>query len=86
VAEGLLRDLGEAPGAIKGEASFLIAELALTLSRVDWSSTARIVGLDAVREHARKVTDDIRDLAKTSLPADRALRAYVNQALAESRL
>jgi hypothetical protein len=86
VAEGLLRDIGETRGAIKGEASFLIAELALTLARVDWDSTARILGIETVQRHARKAIDDVRELAEQRLPADRRLKAYVKQALAESKL
>ena len=86
VAEGLLRDVGETRGAIKGEASFLIAELALTLARVDWDSTARILGIDLVRAHARKATDDVRRLAEEKLPTDRRLKTYVQQALTESKL
>jgi hypothetical protein len=85
VAEGLVRDLHEARGAIKGEASFLLAELALTLARVDWSSTARILGIDVVRQHAHRAIEDVRELAESRLPADRRLKAYVMEALAEAK-
>jgi hypothetical protein len=86
VAEGLVRDIDGASGAIKGEASFFIAELSLTLARVDWDSTARILGIDIVRPHARRALDDVRELAKRRLPADRRLAAYVKRALAEAKL
>jgi len=86
VAEGLLRDIEEARSAIKGESSFLIAELALTLARVDWNSTARTLGAATVRPHARKALEDVRNLAHKRLPRDRRLAAYVKDALAEARL
>jgi hypothetical protein len=86
VAEGLLRDVDATGGAIKGEASFLIAELALTLFRVNWESTGRIVGVEVVRRHARKAIEDVRELAENKLPGDRRLKAYVQQALAQAKL
>src|SRR4051794_26515406 len=38
---------------VPGEAGFVLAELALTLSRVDWGSTASIVGIDIVEAKTR---------------------------------
>jgi hypothetical protein len=86
VAEGLLRDIEEARSAIKGESSFLIAELALTLARVNWSSTARILGAAAVRPHARRALEDVCKLARERLPTDRRLAEYVKAALTEAQL
>lgn len=86
VAEGLIRDLQKSTRAIEGEASFLLAELALTLARVDWTSTARILPISLVRCRAREVLTDVRDLAEGHMPADPRLRGYVSRALAEARL
>src|SRR5207253_1369954 len=77
IAEGLLRDLGDSSGALPGEASFLIAELALTLGRVNWSSTAKILGKATVLPCAGKVLADVRELARQELPRDRRLASYV---------
>jgi hypothetical protein len=85
VAEGLLRDLKDAPGALPGEASFLIAELALTLSRVNWASTARILGKATVLPHVAKLLAEVCDLARQELPADARLAKYVKSALAEAK-
>jgi hypothetical protein len=69
-----------------GEASFLLAELALTLARVDWTSTARIIPTDLVMEEARGVLGDIKALGRSRMPKDRSLARYVRQALAEAQL
>ena len=86
VAEGLLRDVDESRGAIRGEASFLIAELALTLARVDWRLTGRTLGIRTVRRHARAALRDVCQLAEQRPPKDRQLAAYVAQALREAEL
>jgi hypothetical protein len=86
IAEGLIRDLGSAPGTLPGEASFLIAELALTLGRVNWSSTAKILGDGIVRPHAEKTLANVRELARRHVPVDRRLAAYVKSALSEASL
>ena len=72
--------------AIRGETSFLLAELALTLARVDWTSTARIVPLEIVQEEARSVLAEVKKLARKTKTEDRALNTYVRRALAEARL
>lgn len=72
--------------AIRGEAGFLLAELALTLARVDWTSTARILPLEVVREEARSVLAEVKKLARKAKVEDPALRSYVRKALAEARL
>jgi hypothetical protein len=72
--------------AIRGEAGFLLAELALTLARVDWTSTARIVPLLVVQEEARSVLAEVKTLARKAKVEDPALRRYVRKALIEASL
>ena len=82
----LVDELEESDRAIRGEAGFLLAELSLTLARVDWTSTARILPLDIVQEEARSVLAEVKKLAKKAKVEDPALRSYVRRALAEARL
>ena len=86
IAEGLIRDLHDSTRAVEGEASFLLAELALTLARVDWASTARILPPHLVLSHARDVLAEVRDLAMRQAPDDPQLAAYVRRALEEASL
>jgi hypothetical protein len=86
LAERLVDELEESDRAIRGEAGFLLAELSLTLARVDWTSTARILPLDIVQEEARSVLAEVKKLAKKAKVEDPALRSYVRRALAEARL
>jgi hypothetical protein len=79
--EGDVSDKG-----MPGEASFLIAELALTIARVDWSSTARILPLDVVLDEAREVLAEVKALGRKRMPEDPVLARYVRRALTEARL
>jgi hypothetical protein len=69
-----------------GEASFLIAELALTIARVDWASTARILPLEVVLDEARGVLAEVKALGRKRMPEDPLLARYVRRALTEARL
>jgi hypothetical protein len=74
-------------GAIPGETSFLLAELALTLARVDWQRTGRLLpgGTRTARRHARHALGALRAL-HVEVPEDPGLAAYVERAFAEARL
>jgi hypothetical protein len=77
IADGLIREAEEGV-MVKGEPAFLLAELGLTLSRVDWEITGRIVGTDPVRARVRSV---LRDLRRRRLHvADVHLQRYVDRA------
>ncbi len=82
----MVEELESSGKAIRGEASFLIAELALTLARVDWTSTARILPFDVVQQEARSVLGEVKKLARKTKLEDPALARYVRKALAEARL
>lgn len=86
LAKRMVDELEASDRAIRGETSFLLAELALTLARVDWTSTARIVPFAIVREEARSVLAEVRKLARRTKAENRALDSYVRQALEEARL
>jgi hypothetical protein len=86
LAERMADELEGSDRAIRGEAGFLLAELALTLARVDWTSTARIVPLLVVQEEARSVLAEVKTLARKAKVEDPALRRYVRKALIEASL
>lgn len=79
IAKALLKE--EERGLIQGERSFLLAEIALTLSRVDWESTAKLLPLDEVLAQVSKV---LRELKALHDPAtvDPLLEAYIERAFA----
>lgn len=86
LAERMADELEDSDRAIRGEAGFLLAELALTLARVDWTSTARILPLEVVQKEARSVLEEVKKLARRAKVEDPSLRSYVQEALAEARL
>lgn len=79
LARALLEDAGK-PTALQGEAAFRLAELARTLSSIDWKPL--IEGLD--RREARALIDrTLQELRATPVPEfeDPRLTAYVREAL-----
>jgi hypothetical protein len=86
LAKRMLEEADESGKAIPGESSFLIAELALTLARVDWASTARILPPEVVLEEAHGVLTEVKQLGRMHTPSDPALAGYIRRALAEARL
>jgi phosphatidylserine/phosphatidylglycerophosphate/cardiolipin synthase-like enzyme len=81
IADGLAGDSGQGR-RLPGEVSFLLAELALTLARVDWAQTASAgVPREVVEEHARQTLDDLRRLLlETETGPDPLLARYVREA------
>jgi hypothetical protein len=86
IADGLIEQ-AESGGAIAGETSFLLAELALTLSRVDWGKTGRLLpgGTRVARVHAKSTLAELRRL-RPSEDEDARLAAYVERAFEEATL
>jgi len=86
IARGLI-DQGRRGGAVPGETSFLLAELALTLARVDWQRSGRLLpnGTRTARRQARRVLTELRDMHEAS-EDEPTLSAYVERAFAEARL
>jgi hypothetical protein len=84
IAEGLLKE-SEDPqaGFVRGEASFILAELTLTLRRVDWRSTLRLVDAKAGRGEVRKLSEELARL-RDRFPSVPQLDAYVDEAFAEA--
>ena len=84
IAEGLLRahDDGD---MVEGEPAFLLAELALTLSRVDWEGTGRFVGADLVRARIKKLLRDLR-ARRAIVATDPRLQSYVEKAFRRARV
>jgi hypothetical protein len=70
--------------ALEGEASFMIAELALTVARVDWSIVCS-AGLapKVVRSEVHQLVDELRALAEQS-PLPLPLTEYVVDAFTEA--
>ena len=86
IARGLT-DQARQGGAVPGETSFLLAELALTLARVDWTETGRLLsgGTRIARGHARTALKELRDL-RGEASEEPALAAYIERAFAEAKL
>lgn len=86
IANGLAEQ-AEQGGAIAGETSFLLAELALTLARVDWQRTGRLLpgGTRTSRRHAREALAELRAL-RSEVDEDPRLAAYVERAFEEAKL
>ena len=82
LAEGLKSELEQ---GLPGEASFLVGEIALTLSRVHWPDTSSGVSYKVVKNEVNGVLRQLRALAR-SLPADQRLGGYVDRALRAARL
>jgi hypothetical protein len=81
LANALVRDV-RSEAFVPGEPSFILAELALTLSRTDWEATGRIIGVRTVRKEARSVLKTLSKLAAETETEPR-LSDYVGQAFAE---
>jgi phosphatidylserine/phosphatidylglycerophosphate/cardiolipin synthase-like enzyme len=81
IADGLVGDTGQGQ-RLPGEVSFLLAELALTLRRVNWAQTASAgVPREVVEEHARQTLDDLRRLLlEMETGPDPLLARYVREA------
>jgi hypothetical protein len=81
IVDGLTGDTGQGQ-RLPGEVSFLLAELALTLMRVDWAQTASAgVPREVVEEHARQTLDDLRRLLlEMDTGPDPLLARYVREA------
>jgi hypothetical protein len=82
VAEGLIRE-SEASGFLEGEVSFSLAELALTLSRVEWKIAGDAVTQESVREATASVLTEIREL-EVAVEKEPALSRYVARAFTEA--
>ena len=83
IAQALLDERSDT--GIQGERSFLLAEIVLTLSRVDWTSTARFVPIDDVLVIARRTLSDLKML-HNSETVDARLTAYVDRAFETATL
>jgi phosphatidylserine/phosphatidylglycerophosphate/cardiolipin synthase-like enzyme len=86
IANGLIEQARRG-GAVPGETSFLLAELALTLARVDWQRSGRLLpgGTRTARRHARQALHELRALHE-DVPEEPHLAAYVERAYAEASL
>ncbi|QZT60289.1 hypothetical protein [Mycolicibacterium austroafricanum] len=85
IADGLVQAALEGE-ALPGEAHFLLAELALTVSSVDWPRVANGISAERVRRLVSQVLSSIEDRRNTLPPAtDTALDCYVRDALKKAR-
>ena len=86
IAEGLIKQ-AEGGGAVAGETSFLLAELALTLSRVDWRQTGRLLpaGTRLAKARAAATLAELREM-RPAEAEDELLAAYVENAFKEATL
>jgi hypothetical protein len=82
IAELLVKESQESDGRVRGEPAFILAELALTLDRVEWASTLRYVDEDAGHQEVRRLLRGLADL-RSEFPADARLLRYVDEAFAE---
>lgn len=78
IADTLLREQ-KTEKRIHGEPGFILVELALTLSRVEWESTASVIGMNEVRPRVDRVLAALATKRK-SLDIDQWLAAYVDRA------
>lgn len=62
--------------------SFMLAEVALTVVRADWSRVEASLGAEVVREHVQRVVRQLREMA-AAVPAPKNLEAYVHEVLDE---
>ena len=83
VAEGIVRDR---ESGVAGEAAFFIAELALSLSRIDWSKTTQYIAQDEVKAAVNSELRHLRKLAREHLPSEEGLCTYVQRALRAAHL
>lgn len=77
--------VAEASGGrtVPGEVSFLLAEIAMTLGRVDWNGSKAIVGRRTVREQLHATLSQLRELraeAEREQEVEAGLRHYVERA------
>jgi hypothetical protein len=81
-----LVDLVDADQALPGEAHFLLAELALTVSHVDWTRVAGAIDDRHVQCLVAEVLDEL-DERRRGLPAapDQSIDAYLDRAFVEAR-
>ena len=85
IADGLVRSIDDGK-TLPGEAQFILAELALTVSSVDWASVVSGGDYKAVRKIVDQVVRAI-DKRRSELPpiTDTGLGNYVRDALAEAK-
>jgi hypothetical protein len=84
IAEGLLRESeGPGEGFVLGETSFILAELALTMKRVDWSATFRLLDARAARREVSKLLAELGEL-RSRFPVAPPLEGYLDEAFAEA--
>jgi hypothetical protein len=83
IARLLLREAEDGEGGyVRGEQAFILAELALTLHRVDWKSTLRYVDERRGRKEVRKLIAELAQM-RADFPADPSLGRYVDEAFAK---
>ena len=85
IADGLVRSIDDGK-TLPGEAQFILAELALTVSSVDWASVVSGGDYKAVRKIVDQVVRAI-DERRSELPpiTDTGLGNYIRDALAEAK-
>lgn len=83
IAESLAKE-AERKAGLGGETAFLIAEIALTVRRVQWNSSPGGPSARARMSSVRGVLDKLA-LVAADQPRDRAIDSYVSEAFAEAR-
>jgi hypothetical protein len=82
IADGVIAD-SQAEQSLPGEGHFVLAELALTISAVDWHQVAPGLDQHAVGQLVAGVLDHIEERRKALPPApDPALDRYAREAFA----
>jgi hypothetical protein len=88
LATALVGDTGEDRG-LPGEASFLLAEIVLALSRIDWRATDKLLGAEVRRGLVRKALRRIRKIRRETevdgLEVDPGLERYIARAFRRAR-
>ncbi len=93
LAKAIVKEL-DVGDAIIGEKQFMLAELALSMSRVDWSVVGAQIGKRRAREQGLKLIAELESMAKEphgtadgrkERPEGRQLRGYVKRAFSEAR-
>ena len=82
LAQSVIRD-AEEEGWVEGEVQFALAELVLTLSRVEWTTPTRQVTQADVDRELAEVVEQIRGLA-AALDSDPVVASYTRRAFKEA--
>jgi hypothetical protein len=90
LAKAVVKDLEQ--DSMPGESDFMLAEMALTLGRVNWQQTGEIIGVEVARKQARGLIGELREMSlgtgriksqEASRASNKGIDRYVKRAFRE---